>query len=53
MLNVSQLYSIPQFLRENFHLVNFNELAFITMKEKKKRSSTHRSSFLQNISGKI
>ena len=36
MFNVSQLYSIPQFLRVNFHLVNYNELAFITMKERKK-----------------
>ena len=36
MFNVSQLYSIPQFLRVNFRLVNYNELAFITMKERKK-----------------
>ena len=36
MFNVSQLYSIPQFLRANFRLVNYNELAFITMKERKK-----------------
>ena len=36
MFNVSQLYSIPQFLRANFHEVNYNELAFTTMKEKKR-----------------
>ena len=35
MFNVSQLYSIPQFLRANFHKVNYNELVFTTMKEKK------------------
>ena len=34
MFNVSQLYSIPQFLRANFHLINDNKLAFTTMKEK-------------------
>ena len=36
MFNVSQLYSIPQFLRASLHLVNYNELAFTTMKEKKR-----------------
>ena len=36
MFNVSQLYSISQFLRANFHEVNYNELAFTTMKEKKR-----------------
>ena len=38
MFNVCRLYSIPQFLRANFHYVNYNELAFITMKEKKRDS---------------
>ena len=50
MFNVSQLHSIPQFLRANIHN---NELAFITMKEERKRFSTLRSRFLQNTSGKI
>ena len=36
MFNVSQLYSIPQFLRANFNLVNYNEPAFTSMKEKKR-----------------
>ena len=36
MFNVSQLYSIAQFLRANFHQVNNNDLVFIIMKEKKK-----------------
>ena len=35
MFNVSQLYSVPQFLRTNFYEVNYNERAFITMDEKK------------------
>ena len=35
MFNVSQLYSITQFLRANFKEVNYNERAFITIKEKK------------------
>ena len=35
MFNVSQLYSIPQVLRINFQEVNYNEQAFITIKEKK------------------
>ena len=47
MFNVSQLYSITQFLRANFKEVNYNERAFITIKEKKKRSC-----FLQYIMGK-
>ena len=34
MFDVSQLYSIPQFLNANFLEVNNNEWAFITMKEK-------------------
>ena len=53
MFNVSQLYSIPQFLRTNFQGVNYNERAFITIKEKKKRSVILRSRFLQDIIGKI
>ena len=36
MFNVSQLYSIPQFLRVNFQEVNYNERAFIIMNDKKK-----------------
>ena len=36
LLNVSQLYSIPQFLRASFQEVNYNERAFITLKEQKK-----------------
>ena len=36
MFNVSQLYSIPQFLRGNFYEVNYNELAFTIAKEKKR-----------------
>ena len=36
MFNVSQLYSIPQFLRAKFYKVNYNERGFITIKEKKK-----------------
>ena len=36
MFNVSQLYSIPQFLRANFQEVNYNERAYFTIKEKKK-----------------
>ena len=36
MLNVSQLYSVPQFLRANFLEVNYNERAFIAMKKKKR-----------------
>ena len=35
MFNVSQLYSVPQFLRTSFYEVNYNERAFITMDEKK------------------
>ena len=35
MFNVSQLYSIPPFLRVNFQEVNYDEQAFITMKDKK------------------
>ena len=35
MFNVSQLYSIPQFLRANFHYVDYNKLALTSMKEKK------------------
>ena len=35
MFNVSQLHSVPQLLRANFHYVNYNELAFTTMKKKK------------------
>ena len=53
MFNISQLYSIFQFLRVNFHKVDNNELAFITMKKKTKRFLPLRSRFLQNISGKI
>ena len=52
MFNISQLYSIFQFLRVNFHKVDNNELAFITMKKKTKRFLPLRSRFLQNISGK-
>ena len=37
LLNVSQLYSIPQFLRASFQEVNYNERAFITLKEQKKK----------------
>ena len=37
LLNVSQLYSIPQFLRASFEEVNYNERAFITLKEQKKK----------------
>ena len=39
LFNVSQLYSIPQFLITIFKEVNYNERAFITIKEKKKRSA--------------
>ena len=53
MFNVSQLYSIPQFLRANFQEVNYNEQAFITIKEKKTRFGILGSRFLHNIVGKI
>ena len=36
MFNVSQLYSITPFLRTNFLEVNYNEQAFITIKQKKR-----------------
>ena len=36
MFNVSQLCSIPQFFRASFHEFNYNELAFTTMKKKKR-----------------
>ena len=36
MFNVSELYSMLQALRANFHQVDSNELAFTSMKEKKK-----------------
>ena len=36
MFNVSELYSMLQVLRANFHQVDCNELAFTSMKEKKK-----------------
>ena len=36
MFDVSQLYSIPQFLRTNFYEVNYNELAVTTIKDKKR-----------------
>ena len=39
MLNVSWLYSIPQFLRPTFLEVNYSVHVFITNKETKKRSS--------------
>ena len=35
MFNENQLYSIPQFLRANFHQINDNELAFTTIRRKK------------------
>ena len=53
LLNVSQLYSIPQFLRTNSKEVNYNKGAFITIKERKKRSAILRSRFQQDIIGKI
>ena len=46
MFNVSQLYSIPQFLRANFQEVNYNERAFIIIMENKKRSAILGSRFL-------
>ena len=52
MINVSQLYSIPQFLRANFEEVSYNELPFISIIEKKNRSAILRSRFLQDIMGK-
>ena len=36
MFNVSQLYSMPQFLWADFLEVNYNEQTFITKKEKKR-----------------
>ena len=36
LFNVSQLNSMPQFSRTNFQEVNYNERAFITIKEKKR-----------------
>ena len=39
MLNVSWLYSIPQFLRPTFLEVNYSVHVFITNMETKKRSS--------------
>ena len=42
MFNVSQCYSVPQVLRENYH-----------KGEKKKRPVILRSHFLQDIIGKI
>ena len=53
MFNASQLYSIPQFLRANFYEVNYNEGAFITIKEKKRDLRFLRSRFLKEIIGKI
>ena len=52
MFNVSQLYSIPQFLRAKFYKVNYNERGFITIKEKKKWSAILQSRFVQDITGK-
>ena len=48
LLNVSQLNSIPQFLRTSFQEVNYNNRAFITIKEKKKRSG-----FFHHVSCRI
>ena len=45
MFNVSELYSMLQVLRANFHQVDCNELAFTSMKDKKKRSWTLQSRF--------
>ena len=53
MLNRSQLCLIPQFFRANFQEVNYNEQAFITIKEKKTRFGILGSRFLHNIGGKI
>ena len=36
MFNVSQLYSMPQILRANFHYVNYSEPALTSMTEKKR-----------------
>ena len=49
MFNVSQLYSIPQFLRANFQEVNYSKRSFIISKEKKKRSTILQSRFLKDI----
>ena len=46
LLNLSQLCSIPQFLRANFQEVNYNEQAFIIIMENKKRSAILGSRFL-------
>ena len=51
MFNVSQLYSIPQFLRANFQEIN--ERAFITIKEKNKKSAILRLHILKDIIRKI
>ena len=54
MFSVSQLYYyyIPQFLRVCFSEVNYNERAFITIKDKK-RAVILGSRFLQDIIGEI
>ena len=44
--SLSQLYSVPQFLIASFLEVNYNERAFITIKENKRRSSLLQSCFL-------